>query len=220
MQRAAHRLLAVAVLLLGPTVVPKMSIERPEVPPPGELSAEIRATLSPKALRIVSERKPRLEYWLRREIPVVAARSAALGVAYPSLREGTLVGALRIPEPWTDYRGTKVPAGVYTLRYGLQPVDGSHTGVSEYRDFLMLVASSLDTDAAASYQHDRLVELGRKTSGAFHAGVMALFPVTDPVTDPVILANDLGQPMVGVKVGALTLGMVLQGTGDAAVLKQ
>ena len=65
-------------------------------------------------------------------------------VLFPVLAEGELLGALRFPGEGHDYRDQTIAKGVYTLRYGFQPVNGDHLGVSTYRDYALLVPAAKD----------------------------------------------------------------------------
>ena len=49
-----------------------------------------------------------------------------------------------------DYRDQPIAKGVYTMRYGLQPVNGDHLGVSTYRDYSLLLPAAKDRIACAS----------------------------------------------------------------------
>ena len=60
-------------------------------------------------------------------------------------------------------------AGVYTLRYAIQPKTDDHFGVSPFRNFLLLSPAAVDKDPAAtrSRRHDRALEADTwwRTSG-------------------------------------------------------
>lgn len=208
-------LLVTAVLALGRVAAADLTLERATTAAPAEVAAGIRAALQPGALRVQAQGKPLLTFWLRKEVLKGEAPAKDPAIAYPSLREGALVGVVQVPEPWMNYRGRKVQPGVYTMRYAIQPADGNHTGITEHRDFLILVPASVDTNLAASYKTMELVELQKKATGYDHPGVLSLFPVSASVTDPVLVKNDLDQPMLAVKIGDVTLGMVVLGQAEA-----
>ena len=48
------------------------------------------------------------------------------------------------PSEGHDYRDQPIAKGVYTMRYGLQPVNGDHLGVSIYRDYSLLLPAAKD----------------------------------------------------------------------------
>ncbi|MEE8278387.1 MAG: hypothetical protein V3R89_06670, partial [Thermoanaerobaculia bacterium] len=99
-------------------------LEKTDAAPPESVSAEIREALSPKALQVVTDGKSLADFWLRPEVPVTEAATAELGVGFGHLRQCTLLGVVRLSEAWSDYKDKPIPAGVYTLRYAIQPADG------------------------------------------------------------------------------------------------
>lgn len=145
------------------------------VPVPAEIFAPVRALLSPTSISVTGPNGPLCEIWLRASIPAAAQANSALGVVYGKLVDGSLVGAIHFDSPVKDFRNQAIKPGTYVLRYGLQPVDGNHQGVSDYRDFLLLTPAALDTSAANLADHD-LYALSRKASGAGHPSVWSLVP--------------------------------------------
>jgi hypothetical protein len=113
------------------------------------------------------------DVWLRKTISAQTKKQSE-GLLYPELSESTLVGVISFPKATTDYRGQPVAAGTYTLRYELIPDDGNHLGVSPNRDFLLLVPAPLDSDPAAVFKFDELVQMSRKATGTNHPGPMSL----------------------------------------------
>ena len=90
------------------------------------------------------------EFWLRKTIPASGKPTGPRGaVLYPILAEGELLGALRFPGEGHDYRDQTIAQGVYTLRYGLQPVNGDHLGVSPFRDYAPAAARGQGHGAGA-----------------------------------------------------------------------
>jgi len=104
-----------------------------------------------------------------------------------------------------------VKAGSYTLRYLAQPAIKDHKGVSEFRDFLILTPAGMDVDVDVDPRE--LIGRSAAAAGSGHPVVMALFPLSDPGEVPGIFVNSLGQPMVGVRIGSRTMGIVLEGHG-------
>jgi hypothetical protein len=149
-------------------------IESAAVAAPSELSAAVRDTLSPQALRVSGQNGVVCEIWLRKAVPGQAA-TQNLGVAYTQLQEGTLVAAIRFPTDLKDYRRQNVKAGVYTLRYALSPVNGNHQGVAPQRDFLLAIPAAADQDPANVTQA-QTIELSKKSTSTNHASVWSLMP--------------------------------------------
>src|SRR5262249_49496000 len=94
-------------------------------------------------------------------------------VLFPVLAEGELIGVLRFPGEGHDYRDQTIAKGVYTLRYGLQPVNGDHLGVSTYRDYALLVPAAKDK-ALADLPQKRLELQSAESAGTSHPAVLML----------------------------------------------
>lgn len=157
---------------------------------PAELSAAIRATLANQAIEVKGPQGVLCDIWLRQDIPAVASPGMELGVVYPQLAPGTLVGAIRFPAAVTDYRNQQVKPGVYTLRYELSPVDGNHQGVAPQRDFLLLGPPSTDT-STATLDFKALVALSKPTTTRNHPSVWSLMPADGaPAQLPAVAAQD------------------------------
>lgn len=180
--------------------------------PPQELAPAVRSVLAETGVRAVVGATD-LTVWLRREPPLAETPSTALGRAFKTLAEGDLVGVLRLAAPWTDYRGRTVSPGLYTLRTALRPEDGYHMGVSEYRDFLLLLPAAEDTDPGRTWTYDEMVEASRRSSTSSHPAVLALFPV-GTVETPTATENSWGQPTLALPFGEITLGLVVEGVGE------
>ena len=60
-----------------------------------------------------------------------------------------MLGVARFPAKYKDRRGQTIKPGVYTMRYGLFPVNGDHQGVAPQRDFLIPSPAALDDDLKA-----------------------------------------------------------------------
>jgi hypothetical protein len=144
--------------------------------PPPSLSAEVRDTLTSKGLRITTPNGPLCEIWLRKLVPG-AAPSQDLGVVYPQLKMGVLVGAMVLNADVKDFRRQVVHAGVYTLRYALSPVNGNHQGVAPQRDFLVAIPADVDKDPA-SMNENQTIEASKKSTSTNHPSVWSLMPAT------------------------------------------
>jgi hypothetical protein len=154
-----------------------------------------------------------LDFWFVKSLP---ARTTPL--SWSALDEGTLIGAVRVASDFRDIRGRQIKAGVYTLRYGLQPQNGDHLGVSPFRDFLLLSPASVDTDPAPP-GHDATVAMSTKTAGGSHPAVWSIDP---PVANAAPLSThttELGHKAIVVEVPAATtpirFGIVLIGKIEA-----
>ena len=99
--------------------------------------------------RIITSGNLLLTVWPRKAFESKAtAEQLKNGLSYREVEESDLVGAVKFPKLWSDYRKQKIKAGVYTLRLGFQPEDGDHAGVSPSKDFGVLVAAEKDAGPA------------------------------------------------------------------------
>jgi hypothetical protein len=113
---------------------------------PSEVAPAVAAALVEAGVRVVSAKGPvTLDFWWVSSLPLAPGSSE---VSWADVEEGTLVGAVKLSADYRDVRGREIKAGVYTLRYGIQPANGDHLGVSPYREFLMLSPAAIDTDPA------------------------------------------------------------------------
>lgn len=189
------------------------------VPVPPEISAPVRALLSPASISVTGPSGPLCEIWLRAAIPAAAQPATALGVSYGQLVDGSIVGAIHFDLAVKDFRNQSIQPGTYVLRYALQPVDGNHQGVSDYRDFLLLTPAAADTGAANLADNDLYV-LSRKASGAGHPSVWSLVPANGAPASLPGVAHDTSSDFwvlymkAAVGTSATTLGLVIVGHAE------
>jgi hypothetical protein len=176
-------------------------------PPPAELAAALRSELVPEGVKAGG-----LEVWPRSSPSLGEAREG-LGIAFGRLTPGALAGVVRLASDWTDYKGQKIAAGLYSLRYAIEPADGNHMGVSAWRDFFLLVPAADDPGPATVPGPDDLYALSTKASHTHHPATLALFPA-DRVEKPAGTVNEAGQPTLAIPFGELTLGIVVEGKGE------
>ena len=186
-------LLAVA---LSPTVVRAQESYKVEVlkqAPPEALSGAIRGVLDAQGYRIVDDQgKSYAEFWLRKATPAQGKPAGPKGaILFPVLREGELLGALRFPGEGHDYRDQTIEPGAYTLRYGLQPVNGDHLGVSPNRDYALLLPAAKDT-AIAALPRKKLEEGSSESAGTSHPAILMLTaaPEASPAKGEPALVHD------------------------------
>jgi hypothetical protein len=190
------------------------SLQVIDAAPPQEVSAAIRASLAPQGFRVVSDDAALMELWVRAEVSVDEGASAPLGASFGKLPEGTLIAVVRLPATWSDYKKNPIPAGVYTLRYAIQPADGNHMGVSLYRDFLILIPAAEDTSVDTALDRDAWLVQSYAATGKPHPGVLGLFPVDKDLPRPEMMQNELDQWMLAVPIGWLKMGLVVEGHGE------
>lgn len=150
----------------------------------------VRQSLDAKGYRLLlDDGTPICEVWIRKNVPA-QTRKEVESVAYPQLAESTLVGVLNFPQPASDYRGQRIPAGFYTLRYELIPNDGNHLGVAANRDFLLLVPAASDADPNATFKFAELVILSQKATGTKHPGPLSLVQPETGGKSPAVSKDD------------------------------
>jgi hypothetical protein len=148
--------------------------------PAGDVSQAVKNSLQPDGARLVNGAgKDLCEVWLNKQLAAPANPDTAPNVLYGKVAPGSLIGVIHFPEAAKDYRGQDIKAGYYTLRYELVPEDGNHMGVSQYRDFLLLVPAADDPDAAKPLTFKETVDLSRKATNTGHPGVMLMDAISD-----------------------------------------
>jgi len=141
--------------------------------PADEVSPEIAALLAPTGMKLVKgESRTVCEIWLAKEWPIAPEAKTTQEILYP-LTAGQLIGVARYPRKGADFRDQEIPKGVYTLRYGHQPVDGAHVGTSPTRDFLLLLPAAQDRDPKV-LEYKPLTTASKETSGTAHPAILCL----------------------------------------------
>jgi hypothetical protein len=133
-----------------------------------------------------------------------------------------LIGVIRYPRKATDFRDQEIAAGVYTLRYGQQPIDGAHVGTSPTRDFLVVSPAAKDKSPAV-LDNKALIAAGKETSGSSHPAILSLQRPGDS-TQPLAVREDAdhqltivrfsGKTKAGSAVKDLALELVLVGVAS------
>jgi len=162
-----------------------------KTPPPDAIQAPIKEALNPQALQIKNaDGNPLATLWLRSAVPASAKPAGANGtILFPFLQAGELVGAIEFTAEGQDYRDQIIDPGVYTLRYGLQPVNGDHLGVSKFRDYLLLVPAK-DDAAVAIIPQKKLEKDSTDASGTNHPAVLILFAAPDGAKDAQMIHDE------------------------------
>src|SRR5436305_1995996 len=162
--------------LLSVAAEPRFTAGVEKVEPPGKLAEPVRKLLDEQALVVRSGDDVVMTVWFRTEIPVKATEEQVKnGLTYREIPEGTLVGALEFPRTFTDYRKQQLPAGVYTLRFAIQPDIGDHTGTTPHPEFCLLCPAGEDkTDEPI--EKKKLIELSSKVNEGRHPAVLLLWP--------------------------------------------
>jgi hypothetical protein len=158
---------------VGAAEEPAFRLEPLEEAAPQEVSAAVREALVAKGSRILDAGgKPFADFWLAKSVAAGTPR-AEFGVRFDTLLEGGLVACVRFHGKASDFKTQDFGAGVYTCRYAIQPQDGDHMGVTDTRDFLLLVPAK-DDPSPEEVAVKSLVELSTKVSDSKHPAVLYL----------------------------------------------
>ena len=146
-----------------------IKVEARKQAPPASLSPTVLGALSDESIRIQdSEGKDFAQIWLRASTICPEKPSGPKGVIqFPFLKDGDFLGILEFLSEGHDYRDQAIAKGVYTMRYGLQPTNGDHLGVSEYRDYVLILPIAKDKDLAAPTRK-QLEERSAESAGTSH----------------------------------------------------
>jgi hypothetical protein len=220
--------LAVPLLAFSPAAAEDYSLSKLEEAPPADVAEALSSLLEKHAVRVLDgAKKPLVDVWLRKQLPLPKDGEAAEGgVALgKDLADGSFLGVIRYHRKHADFRDKSLKDGVYTMRYGIQPMDGDHLGVSETRDFVLLAPLKKDTKADPIPTKE-LVELSTEVSGSSHPSIVYLISTKSrkaPETFPALLAlEDRGWKVLDFRIPYekapdrfLRLGLVVVGKSDA-----
>ncbi|MFP6703856.1 MAG: hypothetical protein VB861_19060 [Planctomycetaceae bacterium] len=172
-------LLPVGLLLAA--AVPSHKLARTKALPQG-VGAKIATKLDKIGFQISGSKGPICTVWLVKDVPIREKFKPGLSIKYP-FTPGQLVGLLQVQvqRGYTDFRGAEMKPGVYTLRYGQQPVDGNHVGTSELADFLLALPAKTDLDPKPITGFDELAGKSAVANGTTHPAILSLLPATKPI---------------------------------------
>lgn len=221
MNRLAFIALVLFGLVSGPhdALAQTLAAAKHAEEPPVELADPIKLLLASGGQKATVGTAEVIFWWVK----AVPLKPGSAPAAWGQVPEGTLVGAVRLSAALDDIRGRRIKAGVYTLRYGVQPDNGDHLGVSPFRDFLLLSPVSLDKDPA-TIEHDPLAEMSGKSIGSSHPAAWSIDPpaATEEVLS--IRTNEAGHKSVilqvpaardGKDAGTIRFGLILIGEIEA-----
>lgn len=148
------------------------SAEVVDQPVPKAIAPAIAAKMSGEAVRVTRGSSRTLcDIWLAKEWPLRSLEAGA-DLLYP-FQPGQLIGVIEFKRDSADFRDQEIEAGVYTLRYAQQPVDGAHVGTSLTRDFLLLVPAAADKSTDIML-YTPLTEASAEAAGTSHPALLAM----------------------------------------------
>ncbi len=170
-------------------------------PPPADmLSAEVAETLASTGYKITAGEDTVAEVWLRKEWPIKSDFMPSANVLYP-FKPGELIGVIRFEGRGEDFRNQQFRKGVYTIRYGQQPVDGNHVGTSDTLDFLLLLPGKKDS-TVAPMDAFKMVQLSTEVSGSTHPAILSMLAVTDKDKPTPSVVHDSTRALWSLRVSA------------------
>jgi hypothetical protein len=180
----------------------------------GNAPDAIKAAVADAGYRVTgSDNKILAEIWPAKS--ALANKSSDSSALFPEFVRGAFYGIISFPSGAGDYRGQKIAAGTYTLRYELLPEDGNHLGVAPNPDFFLLVPVASDPDPTARLEYAALVRLSAKSAGVSHP---APFALVTPAAKPVDVNEDQGHLIayfpITTPAGPINIGMILRGGSD------
>jgi hypothetical protein len=205
------RVASVFLLIAFSAIAQDYKLEPVATAAPG-LSPAYAAAVQDQGFRVSGASGPWCEVWLVKSLPAGAKpddASISFGIA-----QGTLLGLVRFPGKGADRRGQVIPAGVYTLRYSLFPVDGAHSGVAPQRDFALLTPLAADPDPAAKPAFDDLVKMSNKASGTPHPAILSLETPPTGATAPGVVKEGEHDWTLTLKAGGLTFSVIVVGKSE------
>ncbi len=144
-----------------------------EAPPTEEVSEDLRQQFAESGFKVIrGSSRTVCEFWPCQSWKVTAVFKATSERLYP-FESGQLIGLLRFRRRGKDFRAQTISSGVYTLRYGLQPIDGNHEGTSPTRDFLLMVSAE-DDKAVEPWDAEKLLKASAEAAGSSHPAMLGL----------------------------------------------
>jgi hypothetical protein len=206
-----NRFVIVAVAaVMAATVSAQTTVSPLPDKPPAGLAPAIASALQPSGLKAIVGGAT-LEIWLAQAITTNGD-----GPGWSVVDSGTLVGAMRVTGAFKEIRGKVVPPGLYTLRYGLQPQNGDHLGISTFREFLVISPAAVDTDPKV-LGFDGVVALSKQVIGTAHPATLSIDPPEEaPGAVLSTYKNELGHDGIVLEVtrkpaGTIKFGLIVSG---------
>jgi hypothetical protein len=143
--------------------------------PPSTVAAEQRKATNSEGFRISdSQGRVLADIWLRKSVPGSEKPAGSKeAIQFPFLADGELLGVMRFESEGHDYRDQPIAKGTYTMRYGLQPVNGDHLGVSSFRDYSLILPVAKDQSLARPARK-QLEQQSAQAAGTSHPAVFLL----------------------------------------------
>jgi len=166
-----------AFLQVNASTAAELVVKVSDKEPPKELDASIRAKLRTKAVELLDGENPVYGFWLSAELPL-QSKPASAGKALDAIKQATLLGVVAVSRDQRDYRDDELRAGIYTMRFALQPQDGNHLGTSEFNYFAVLTPAKMDNKLDGISDYKALVKASSKETSTDHPVILSLRPAS------------------------------------------
>ena len=198
------------VLIIAAVAFAQVKIESVAVAPTA--SEAMTKSVAAQALKFTVAGNT-IQLWPAKSIAGEA--NGADGALYPDLPRGSFAGIVQFSAEAADFRGQKIPAGTYTLRYASLPSDGNHLGVAPSPDFFLLVPAANDSNPDILLPYNRLVRLSARAAGTNHPAAFSLTSAAKK--SPSVDTGDKGHVAVtfDLKVGEKTIPVAIIVVGVA-----
>lgn len=208
-----HRILILLICLcaIGASAQPSIeTIGAIKVP----VSDQVKAAISDSGYRVAVDANVLAEIWMAKS--AVAEKNGSDSALYPNFGSGSFYGVISFPTGAGDFRGQKIPAGTYSLRYQLLPGDGNHMGVAPNPDFFLLVPVDLDANPPDKIPYPALVKLSAKAAGTAHPAVFSLAAPGDKSPGAAVDESGHVVATVPLKLGStdIKVGIIVRGSAE------
>ena len=206
--RSLHRVVA-PLVLFSAAAFGQYKAESAGAPPP-EVAPAMAQVLQKDGIRITNNGAPYGEVWFR--TGKIGGGTPEENATMPGIPVGTFLGVIRFDGKGSDRRGQNIKPGVYTLRYGLIPINGDHQGAAPQRDFLVLVPAADDKDVNATPKFEDLVAMSKKASGTPHPAVLSFWKAEGSGSG---IAQQGDDWVLQAKLGDTPIAVILIGTASS-----
>ncbi len=211
MRRTCAILTAVLALAALPRLHAQKFTADAGAPVPEAVPAATRAIIAPEGVTVRAGEAAVVRFWMR-SVAFEGAPAGGFGIRFDNIPEGAFLGVLEFPEEGSDFREQSVPAGLYTIRFGLHPEDGNHMGVAPSRDFGLLAPADKDLEVSENFDFDAIVELSAKVGNPHPTVARIELPEGDE--GPHLWENDYEHWVLDLPVAGTVVGIVVDGHSE------
>lgn len=210
-----RRTCAILTTFLALAALPQLHAQKFTADPgalvPETVPDATREMIAPEGVTVMAGDAAVVRIWVR-IVAFEGAPASGFGVRFDNIPEGAFLGVLEFPEEGSDFREQSVPAGLYTIRFGLHPEDGNHMGVAPSRDFGLLAPVDKDLEVSKNFDFDGIVELSAKV-GNPHPTVTRI-ELPEGNEGPNLWVNDYEHWVLDLPVGGTVVGIVVDGHSE------